>query len=99
MAKIKGGFVTEVKEQKRIQEEQKRLKQKYNVEDENVKIVEKSNMFKFTVRTIGKLLKVIINIILYVLAFLGSISIIYPESRAVLIVILNDVINQFFSFL
>lgn len=99
MAKIKGGFIKEVKEQQRIEEEQKRLKEKYHIEEENIKVVEKTNTFKFTMRILIGFLRLAVNFVLYLLALIGAISLIYPESREILIVIMNDILQQFFSFL
>lgn len=99
MAKLKNGLIKEVKEQQRIQEEQKRLKEKYHIEEENVKVVEKSNTFKFAVKAISNIFRLSVNAIIYILALIGAISLVYPESREIIFLIFNDILQQAFSFL
>lgn len=90
---IKNGLVKEVKKQAKQKEEQERLRAKYNI-DENVRIVEKSNNFKFTVKMIGKLWHLILNIVLFILALIGAIALVYPESRQELLIIFMDLLDQ-----
>lgn len=99
MAKLKNGLIKEVKEQQRIQEEQKRLKEKYHIEEDNVKVVEKSNTFKFAVKAISNVFRLSVNAIIYILALIGAISLVYPESREIIVLIFNDILQQAFSFL
>ena len=99
MAKLKNGLIKEVKEQQRIQEEQKRLKEKYHIEEENVKVVEKSNTFKFAVKAISGIFRLIVNAIIYILALIGAVALVYPESREIIGLIFNDILQQVFSFL
>lgn len=46
--------------------EQKRLKEKHSIEDKNIIVVEKSNIFKFTVKTVILLIKAITGIVFFV---------------------------------
>ncbi len=50
MAKFKTSLVSKYKEDKKRQEEQQKLKDKHNIKDNNVVVVEKANMTKFTVK-------------------------------------------------
>lgn len=75
-------------------EEQNRLKKKHNITDENVTVVEKSNMVKFTVNTVTRIVKFVATIVLIALAAIGLISIVYPEPRADVLKILYGVFNS-----
>lgn len=90
---IKNGLVKEVKRQAKQREEQERLKAKYKI-DENVRIVEKSNNFKFTVRMIARLWYLALNILLFILALIGSVALVYPASRQELLIIFMDLLGQ-----
>lgn len=70
------------------------VKQKYNVEDKNVVVVEKSNtILKIVVVTI----KILGYTILLSLAFIGLVSIIIPETRSNLLMQANHVFDEFFG--
>lgn len=75
------------------QQEQKRLHTKHDIEDENVIVVEKSNMVKFSIKSLGVIIRSGATIILLCLAAIGLLCIIYPETRQPL----QDVVVQIFS--
>lgn len=73
---------------------QGRLRQKVGLEDENVVIIEKSNMVKFLIRTCGNIVHVMAAILICGLAFIGLTALIYPGPRAELESIAWDVLQQ-----
>lgn len=71
-----------MKQEKERKDAQKQLKIKYHVDpEENIFVVEKSNMFKFLIRTGGNLFRLVANIIIFFLSLVGLASLIYPGSR------------------
>lgn len=98
MGKFRSGFVREVQEEKKREEEQRRLHEKHGVRDENLIIVEKNNMLKFLIRTLGRIIRYAATTAIFILAALGLLSLIYPEIRReqilVLMSILDDVRNM-----
>ena len=50
----KGNLITGYQEQQTFQEQQAKLREKNNIQDDSVVVVEKSNMAKFTVKTISR---------------------------------------------
>lgn len=97
MSKLKNGLYKRVVENEMEEKRQRELRIKYNVED-NIKIIEKSNMAKFTIKTIEKIIRMLANIVIYVLAATGGIALIYPSCRNEIIVILQNVIQQLHMF-
>lgn len=75
-------------------EKQEKLHKKHNISDPNKIIVEKSNTFKFTVNLLLSLIRTLAYIILFVLATIGLASLIYPDTRAGLQSILNDILTE-----
>ena len=92
--KFKTSLVSQVKAQEATVQEQKSLHEKHNIEDENIIVVEKSNMTKFLISTIGGVIRTLSTIILLILAIIGLTAIIYPEPRADLIDIMFDLVDQ-----
>ncbi len=72
------------------------VKEKYNVEDKNVVIVEKDS----TALKIGVvIIKIIVYTVLLSLAFVGLISIILPDTRNILIAQANHLFDEFTSLI
>lgn len=86
-------FMEAYEEETAKQQEQKRLHTKHDIEDENVIVVEKSNMVKFSIKSLGVIIRSGATIILLCLAAIGLLCIIYPETRQPL----QDVVVQIFS--
>lgn len=97
MADFKRNLVQEVKEEIAAQKQQEALHEKYDV-PEDVKIIEKSNMGKFMLRTAGTITRIIATIIVIILAVIGVVALIYPDSRDCLFVIYNQTIDQIKAF-
>lgn len=77
--------------------EQKRLKEKHSIEDKNIIVVEKNNIFKFTVKTVILLIKAITGIALLCLAAIGIFTLLYSDLRQVFISILSEIFNSLFG--
>lgn len=94
MAKFKTSLVSKYKEDKKRQEEQQKLKDKHNIKDDNIVVVEKTNMTKFTVKMAIRLIKLIATICLLVLAAIGLTTLIFPETRESFLGIFQQVIHD-----
>lgn len=74
-------------------------KDKYNINNDDVVVIEKSNTFKFIVNILIATGKIMIYTILLSLALVGLVSIIIPETRDILIIQSDSVINEFFKLI
>lgn len=90
----KENFVTGCKEQKDFEEKQSRLREKNAIEDDGIVVVEKSNMAKFTVKTLAAILRILALVILLILAAVGVICLIYPSTRLLFFSIFNGTIGE-----
>ena len=93
MAKYKESLVKKIRIEQEENQKQKKLQEKYGI-NENVRIVERNNMGKFFVKTIGKCIRITALIMLFVLAAIGLIALIYPEIRQELIQVLGGVLTE-----
>jgi len=96
--KRKAMFIEAMEQEQQQIEEQTKLKEKHNIEEENVIVVEKSNMVKFTIRLVIRAIKFIFTLILLFLAMVGMIALIYPIPRADLKDIFLQMFTQLSSF-
>ena len=100
MAKFKKTLVGRVHQEEENKLEQKQLKEKYRVDQkENVLIVEKNNMFKFLVRTGGKIVRIAADVIIFFLSLVGLSALIYPATREILTGQAVDIMSQMKGFL
>lgn len=99
MSKFKTGLVKQVNEENAAIAQQQALHEKHHVEDPNVVVVEKRGIFKFTVRTLGSLIRVIAFSVLILLAIVGLIALVYPEPRDALELIARDSVETILRFL
>ena len=81
MGKFKNTLARAAREELEKEQEQKRLREKHHVEDEQVLVVETSNMGKFLIRTMGRLLHFLAAILLLGLAAMGALAVLYPNVR------------------
>ena len=93
MAKYKESLVKKIRIEQEENQKQKRLQEKYGI-NENVRIVERNNMGKFFVKTIGKCIRIAAVIILFILAAIGLTALIYPEIRQELLQVLGGVLAE-----
>lgn len=70
--------------------EQETLKQKHNIESENVVVVEKTQWFKW----LTILLKSIFSVFVLIFAAIGIFTLLYPELRSSFITILYQIIQS-----
>ena len=93
MAKYKESLVKKIRIEQEENQKQKKLQDKYEI-NENVRIVERNNMGKFFVKTIGKCIRIVAVIILFILAAIGLTALIYPEIRQELLQVLGGVLTE-----
>lgn len=72
------------------QNEQLHLKEKHNIQDENVVVVEKTHIFKW----IALLFRIIFTIVLFAMAAIGIFTLLYPDLRQEFIKILFETLNS-----
>ena len=98
MSRIKRSLVSQIKEQQEFEKQQKELKRKHRIDEKNVIVVEKSNMTKFLIRTIGNVVRISATILILILASIGLTTLLYPQIRNELLIILRQIIEQLVSF-
>lgn len=98
MSRIKRSLVSQIKDQQEFEKQQNELKRKHRIEEKNVIVVEKSNMTKFLIRTIGNVVRISTTILILLLASIGLTTLLYPQIRNELLIIINQIINQLVSF-
>lgn len=90
--------MSQIKEQQEFEKQQKELKRKHRIDEKNVIVVEKSNMTKFLIRTIGNVVRISATILILILASIGLTTLLYPQIRNELLIILHQIIEQLVSF-
>ena len=98
MSRIKRSLVSQIKDQQEFEKQQNELKRKHRIEEKNVIVIEKSNMTKFLIRTIGNVVRISTTILILLLASIGLTTLLYPQTRNELLIIINQIINQLVSF-
>ncbi len=73
-----------------VQNNQQHLKEKHNIQDDNVVVVEKTHIFKW----IALLLRVIFTIALLTMAAVGIFTLLYPELRTIFLYTLTEIFNS-----
>ena len=91
--KFKKGFTAEYNQRIQQQTEENRIKEKHHITDENIVVVEKSNTLKFIIRILVLFLKTAAWITLIILAAVGILCLVYPETRWALFDILSGIRN------
>ena len=79
--KFKKGITAEYNQRIQQQTEENRIKEKHHITDENIVVVEKTNTLKFIIRIRVLLFKTAAWITLIILAAVGILCLIYPETR------------------
>ena len=77
------------------EEKQKKLHNKYKDIKEDVKIIETSNSYKFTINTLKNIFHTFFSIIIYILATIGLMTLIYPETREYILNVFNQILNNY----
>ena len=99
MAKYKRKLVADIEKQKTEEKIQFDLKDKYNIQDPDVVVVEKSNMIKFLIHLLTSLLRLLCVLAVFCLAVCGLLALVYPEPRTALIQVFSSILKQLFSML
>lgn len=94
MGKFKTAFVSQLKEEQQRQREQKKLHRKHHLQDETIVIVEKSNLMKFIISSLCRLIRLTAVIVIFVLATLGGIALLYPNVRNPLLDVLLEILRE-----
>ena len=94
MAKYKKKLVQDVREKKEFEQAQQQLKEKSQVQDKDTIIIEKDHFFKFTIRTVGSIIRVVAGILCCVLAAIGTAALIYPAPREELLQIGSRILEE-----
>lgn len=96
---MKKQFLAAIEEEVAEQQKQEELHTKHNIQDKEVIVVEKSNMIKFSVRSIVALVRLCATILLLFLAAVGLLCLIFPETREVFFKIIKIIYEQLLQFL
>lgn len=91
--KLKTGLVREHREKQEWQAGQQKLKEKHNIQDSNVVVVEKRHYILAALKILWAVVRVICTICIFAMATAGLISIVYPSVRSELISVLNEIWN------
>lgn len=78
---------------KREEEQQRRLQEKYQV-DPTVKVVETNMFWRSLADMVGRILRMLFQIIIFGLALSGAIGLVYPAPREELLKVYLDIWNQ-----
>ena len=89
--KFKKGFVKEFNENRRQELEEIKIRKKHNISDEKVVVIEKSNTIKFMFKVLLNSIKTAAWITLIILAAVGIMCLIYPETRTDFLKILYEI--------
>ena len=88
--------------QYKIQQEKNRhdrIKKQYGLDDKKVVVVERSNMAKFCIRLVIRLVQITIGVVIFLLSAIGLIALLYPATRNILIEEWISVFHQILEFL
>ena len=93
MGKFKETLVKAAREEMEREKKQERLRKRHHIQ-ENVVVVEKSNMMKFFVRSIFALIRLVASVLLCVLATVGILALLYPNVRGELFLVFLEVAGE-----
>ena len=82
-------YISDIQQKRKFDSHQEELKKKHHL-DADVVVLEKSNLLKFIISTILKIVETIFYIGIGILATLGVISLIYPQIREPLFQVMID---------
>ena len=89
--KFKKGFVKEFNENRQQELEEIKIRQKHNISDEKVVVIERSNTVKFMFKVLLNGIKTAAWITLIILAAVGIMCLVYPETRTDFFKILHEI--------
>lgn len=79
---------------KKEEQAQQSLHTKYKIEDQNIKIVEKSSFTKYLVKGVSGIFVWSARIIIFMLVVIALITLAYPTSRNALFLVIEQLIEQ-----
>lgn len=88
---MKKQFLVAYEDQQEKEKQQQKLHLKHKIEDENVVVVEKSNLISFSVKSIVAIVHMAAGIAILILAAIGLLCLVYPDTRKEFIEIMNQV--------
>ncbi len=89
-----GYDIEKIKADAQHRQEQRKLKEKYNIPDENVIIKEKSHILKFLIKTGIALVKAVASMVVIGLCTIGILTLVYPETREPFFGIISQLLEQ-----
>jgi hypothetical protein len=92
-SKFGKGLVNDIKEERQKEEEQQKLREKYDI-GQNYVVVETSNTGKFVINLFIRLIKATATVIILILAVIGLYALIYPEIRQPFFEVLKETYQQ-----
>lgn len=90
MAKFRSGLVQEYKHAQQEKAEQERLRREHHISDSSVMVIEKDSSVISLIRICGRVMQIAAAILLVILAAIGILSLIYPEPRAAMLTLFQD---------
>lgn len=91
---MKKQFLAAYEDQQEKEKEQQKLHTKHKIEDENVVIVEKNNLISFSVKSIAAFVHMAAGIVILILAAIGLLCLVYPDTRKEFMEIMNQIMLQ-----
>ena len=82
-----------------FEQQQQKLRKKYDVEEEGIIRIEKKRLTEVLIKNITILIKTILGIIHILLSALGAICILYPDTRVAMYNVVKDLIQQAINLL
>lgn len=94
MAKRKPMLFQRVEQEKAERKQQEVLHEKYHIDQPDTVVVEKSNMVKWSIRTVGAIVRTLATILLCCLASIGLTALVYESTRLELVRVLTESIRN-----
>lgn len=82
-----------------FEQQQQKLRKKYDVEEEGIIRIEKKRLTEVLIKNITILIKTILGIIHILLSALGAICILYPDTMVAMYNVFKDLIQQAINLL
>lgn len=93
------GLVATIEQEREFEKEQERLREKHQIEAEDVVIVERPSLVKFLLKLGISTLKTAITIPLLLLALFGLLALLYPQPREELLQVLGTMLQEAKGFI
>lgn len=87
-------LVAKIEQEREFEKEQERLREKHQIEAEDVVVVERPSLVKFLLKLGVSTCKTAFTILLLLLALFGLLSLLYPQPREELLQILVSLLTE-----